>query len=90
MNDNINNSYDNRVEVVQPNKFGNSSKDNSRNSIVIVDSSQNSDFENTECSEDQSKTSSSNKITMVDALFVISSPDVPPTSPLIYLHNHRQ
>ena len=56
MNDDINNSNDSSVEVVQPNKFGNSSKDNSHNSIVIVESSQSSDIENTECSEDESKT----------------------------------
>ena len=61
----------------------NSSKDNSHNSIVIVDSSQNSDSENTECSEDESKTSPSKKITMVGAHFVISSPEGPPASPLI-------
>ena len=83
MNDNINSSNDSSVDVVQPNKFGNSSKDNSHNSIVIVDSSQNSDSENTKCSEDGSKTSPSKKITMVGAHFVISSPEDPPTAPLI-------
>ena len=64
MNDNINKNNDSCVAVFQPNKIGNSSKDNSHNSIVIVDSSQGSDFENTECSEDESKTSPS-KTTMV-------------------------
>ena len=82
MNDDINNSNDSSVEVVQPNKFGNSSKDNSHNSIVIVESSQSSDIENTECSEDESKTSPLKKITMVGAQVVISSPGGPPTSPL--------
>ena len=78
MNDDINNSNDSSVEVVQPNKFGNSSKYNSHNSIVIVESSQSSDIENTECSEDESKTSPSKKITMVGAQLVISSPGGPP------------
>ena len=55
MNDDINNSNDSSAEVVQPNKFGNSSKDNSHNSIVIVDSSQDSDSENTECSKTSPK-----------------------------------
>ena len=83
MNDDINNSNDSSVEVVQPNKFGNSSKDNNHNSVVIVKSPQSSNIENTECSEVKSKTPPSKKITMVGAQFVISSPGGPPTSPLI-------
>ena len=83
MNNNINSSNDSSVDVVQPNKFGNSSKYNNHNSIVIVDSSQNSDSENTECSEDEFKTSPSKKTTMVGAHFVISSPEDPPTALLI-------
>ena len=83
MNDDINNSNDSSVEVVQPNKFGNSSKDNSHNSIVIVESSQSSNIENTECSEVESKTSPSKKITMLGAQIVISATELPPTSSLI-------
>ena len=81
MNENINKNNDSSVVVFQPNKFGNSSKNNSHNLVVIVDSSQGSDFGNTECSEDKSKTSLS-KTNMVGVHFVISSPEGPPISPL--------
>ena len=82
MNDNINKNNDSSVVVFQPNKFGNSSTNNSHNSVVTVDSSQSNNCGNTVCSEVEFKTSPS-KTTMVGVHFVISSPEGPPTSPLI-------
>ena len=85
MSDNINSSSHCSVDTVdiQSNKLENSSKYNSHNSAVIVDSSQNSDSKNTKCSGDESKTSPSTKITMVGVHFVISSPKNDPATPLI-------
>ena len=83
MNDNINNTNnDSSVVVFQPNKFGNNSRNNSHNSVVIVDSSQSSDFGNTECSEVEFKTSPSKTTMVLGVHSVISSPEGHPTSPL--------
>ena len=83
MNDNINNTNnDSSVVVFQPNKFGNSSTNNSHNSVVTVDSSQSSDCGNTECSEVEFKTSPSKTTMVLGVHSVISSPEGHPTSPL--------